>query len=71
MQGASEECGFVFVAGKPVAVQDEVVELVWEDEFIDGNAASAQGIGEAGGLLVGDLRIVIAVDEQDGRAPAR
>jgi len=45
------------------------VEFVGEDELLDGNAMGAQGFGEGGGLGVGDVRVVIAVDQEDGRPP--
>ena len=44
LQHAFEEGGGVLVAGEPVAVQDEVVNLVGEDEFVDGDAAGAKGV---------------------------
>jgi hypothetical protein len=62
MQDALEEGSRAFVAGKPVAVQDETVNFVGEDKFIDGDASGAKCVGEARCLLVGDIRVVVAVD---------
>ena len=45
------------------------MEFVGEDEFFDGDVAGAEGVGEHGGLGVGDFGVVVAVDEEDGRAP--
>src|SRR6185437_3139830 len=70
MQDMFEEGSGALVAGKPVVMQDEIVDLVREDELVDGDAASAEGVGETRSLLVGDVGIVIAVNEEDGRFPA-
>ena len=70
LEGAVEEVGGGLVGGQPVLVEEEAVEFVGEDEFFDGDVAGAQGLGEDGGLGVGDVGVVVAVDEEDGRAPA-
>ena len=44
-------------------MQNKVMYLVREDEFVDGNSAGAERIGEARRLLIGDIGIVIAVNE--------
>ena len=69
LEGALEEGGGGLVGGKPVLVEQEAVDFVGEDEFFDGNVTGAQGLGEDGGLGVGDVGVVIAVDEKDGRTP--
>src|SRR5580658_1347279 len=70
MQDVFEKGRGTLVAGEPIAVQDEVVNLIGEDELVNGYTACAEGVGESRCLLVGDVRVVIAVDEQDGRLPA-
>ncbi len=44
--------------------------LVGEDEFVDGDVAGAESFGEDGGLRVGYVGVVVAMDQEDGRAPA-
>ena len=37
--------------------------------FWETGVAGAEGVGEDGGLGVGDVGVVVAVDEEDGRGP--
>jgi hypothetical protein len=69
LERALKEVGGGGVGGEPVFVEQEAVELVGEDELVDGDVAGAEGLSEDGGLGVGDVGIIVAVDEEDGRAP--
>jgi hypothetical protein len=66
MQDTFEEGSGAFIAGEPISVQDEVVDLVGKDELVDGDTAGAEGIGEARCLLIGDVGVVVPVNEEDG-----
>ena len=70
LEGALEEGGGGLVGGEPILVEQEAVEFVGEDEFLDGDVVGAQGFGEDRGLGVGDVGVVVAVDQEDGRTPA-
>src|SRR5665213_649704 len=69
LQRSIEEVGGGLVGGEPVLVEQEAVDFVGEDEFFDVDVAGAEGVGEHGGLGVGDLGVVVAVDEEDRRLP--
>lgn len=69
LEGALEEVSGGLVGGEPVFVQQEAVDLIGEDELLDGDVAGAKSVSEGGGLGVGDVGVIVAVDEKNGRAP--
>src|SRR5665213_747062 len=69
VQRSIEEVGGGLVGGEPVLVEQEAVDFVGEDEFFDVDVAGAEGVGEHGGLGVGDFGVVVAVYEEHGRLP--
>src|ERR1700722_19504859 len=70
LEGTGEEVGGGGVGGKPVFVQKEAVDFIGEDELFDMDVAGAESVGERGSLSVGDVRVVVAMNEKHGRAPA-
>src|SRR5262249_47399091 len=53
----------------PARVHQDVVDLVGEDELLEGHALLPERLGEVHALAEGDVPVVVAVDEEDGRAP--
>src|SRR5579864_928066 len=68
-QMAVEEIGGSAIAGKPVAIQQEIVNVVGENKLLDGDAAGAQPGDEVDGLREVDVTVVVAVDEKHWRLP--
>jgi hypothetical protein len=66
MQDTLKEGSGAFIASEPIAVQNEVVNFVGKDELVDGDTVGAEGIGEARCLLIGDVGVVVPVNEEDG-----
>jgi hypothetical protein len=52
-------------------VEEQVVHLVGEDELLDLDPLLAESPDQAHGLAEGNVPVVVAMDEKDGRAPAR
>ena len=65
-----KEISFRFVGFEPVAMQQEPVDFIGEDELLEFDALLSEGSSERHGLGEGDVAIVIALDEQDRRAPS-
>src|ERR1044071_6405808 len=57
------------VGAEPVAVEEEVVHVVGEDDLLELDVLLAQTAHEVYGLREGDVALVVAVDEEHGRAP--
>src|SRR5438105_14778613 len=59
------------VGREPVAVEEEVVHLIGEDELLELDVLLAQTPREVNHLAEGDVAVVVALYEEDGRAPLR
>src|ERR1700738_3512868 len=54
---------------EPIAMQQKIVHVIWENELLDDYAASAQAGDKINRLREVDVAIVIAVDEKHRRLP--
>jgi hypothetical protein len=50
-------------------VQEEAVDLIGKDELLHRDVTGAEGVGQGGGLGVGYVGVVVAVDKKNGRRP--
>src|SRR5439155_11190971 len=68
---AIEEIGGSFVAGEPVAMEQEIVNFVGEDELLDFDVALGPEAGDKiDGLREVDVAIVVAVNEEHRGLPS-
>ena len=60
-----KEISFRFVGFEPVAMQQESVDFIGEDELLEFDALLSKRPSHRHGLREGNVAIVIALDEQD------
>src|SRR5262245_22619871 len=53
----------------PARVNQDVVDLVGEDELLEGHALPPQRLGEVHALAEGHVAVVVAMDQEDRRPP--
>ena len=57
------------IGGEPRSMQEEIVNFVGKNELFELDILFAQGFGEIDGFGEGDVAVVVALDEENGRAP--
>ncbi len=62
-QLTAQELGACRISAHPVPAQKEVVNLVWEDQFLEVDLVPAQGAHEFFGLGKGNVAIIVAVNQ--------
>src|SRR5216683_3051722 len=65
----SEELRRRVVGREPVRVGQKIMDLVRENELLEGYALAPQGLGELDRLAELHVAVVVAVDQQHRRAP--
>ena len=65
----SEEIGGCVIGLDPAFFGQETVDFVGKDELLKIDALFTQSFDERDSLVEGNVAIVIAVDQQNGRAP--
>src|ERR1044072_7485404 len=69
LQLAVKEIGRGVVGREPVAVQEKVMHFVREDELLELDVLLAEPPREVNHLAEGDVAVVVALNQKDGRAP--
>ena len=64
-----EEIARRVIRREPSPVQKKIMNLVRENQLIEGHALFAQRLGQVDHLGEGDVAIIVAVNEEDGRFP--
>src|SRR5215469_9226382 len=68
-QDAVEEFLALVVGVDPVAPEQEVVDFVGIDDLLEGHALGFETLGEIDGLAELNVAVVVALDQEHGRAP--